>query len=80
MIMGCLDFKQRYKCLFKKTELFADNGSGFFVFLIGYNGLGYDFGVEQVGDFSAVEISLFKVSISFSLFIRQADTSEANWR
>jgi hypothetical protein len=34
---------------------------------------GYDFGVLEIGRFSAVEISLFKVTISFSLFIRHAE-------
>jgi hypothetical protein len=38
-----------------------------------YNGPGYDFGVLEIGRFSDVEISLFKVSVSFSLFIRHAE-------
>ena len=37
------------------------------------NGLGYDFGVEEVRDFSAVEISRFKVSIFLLLFIQLAE-------
>jgi hypothetical protein len=37
------------------------------------NGLGYDFGVENPQGFSSLEISLFKVTISFSLFIRHAE-------
>jgi hypothetical protein len=48
------------------TEIFL-NG------LITANVRGYDFGVEQVGDFSAVEISRFKVSKFCFLFIQQAE-------
>jgi hypothetical protein len=32
-----------------------------------YNGVSYDFGVENVGDFSAVEIQLVKNTTNFLL-------------
>jgi hypothetical protein len=38
-----------------------------------YNGLGYDFGVKNPDGFSSLEISRFKVSTSFSLFIQHAE-------